>query len=344
MSRRRRHTSGSVHLIGSLGGHLELLHAAAPALARLDQTWITSEGARAASLRAEGKRVRTLPRLDRGTLGVSAIWAGIVLALRERPRLVVTSGAGLAVPFAVVSRALGARIVFLETMARVRTGSLSGRLLARLGATVLVQWPELRGTYPRAVVCRPLLLEDLPELRAGGVGTFVTVGSHDVGFDRMLAAVDQAAGEGLLPHPVHVQRGVSTYTPEHGTFVDFVSPEEFASRVAGAAVVVTHGGAGAIGTALRAGRRPLVFARDPARGEHVDAHQRELVDRLSELGLVVPVAQGTVTAQEVAAALQPGGAGALAALADLPPVTTALAEVLFPQDGHRAGPVGSNVA
>jgi UDP-N-acetylglucosamine--N-acetylmuramyl-(pentapeptide) pyrophosphoryl-undecaprenol N-acetylglucosamine transferase len=333
MFREQRHTSGSVHLIASLGGHLELLHAAAPALARLQQTWITSEGARAASLRAEGKRVRTLPRLDRGTLGVPAVWAGIVLALRERPRLVVTSGAGLAVPFAVTARALGARLVFLETMARVRTGSLSGRLLARLGATVLVQWPGLRSAYPQAVVCQPLLLENLPEPRAGGVGTFVTVGSHDVGFDRMPAAVDQDAGGGRLPQPVHVQRGVSSYTPEHGTAVDFMSPQEFAERVAGAAVVVTHGGAGAIGTALRAGRRPLVFARDPTLGEHVDAHQRELVDRLAELGLVVPVLDGTVPAQDEAAG-HPRGAGALAELQDLPMVTAALSDVLFGQK-HR---------
>lgn len=326
---RRRHTSGSVHLIASLGGHLELLHAAAPAVGPLRQTWITSEGARAASLRAEGKRVRTLPRLDRGTLGLPAVWAGIVLALRERPQLVVTSGAGLAVPFAIVSRALGARLVFLETMARVRSGSLSGRLLARLGATVLVQWPELRSTYPGAIVCQPLLLRDLPAPRPGGVGTFVTVGSHDAGFDRMLAAVDDAAAAGRLPQPVHVQRGVSTYIPRHGTSVDFMSPEEFAERVAAAALIVTHGGAGAIGTALRAGRRPLVFARDPDLGEHVDAHQRELVDRLAELELVVPVADGAVTTEHVAAALHGGAARSLEGVADLPAVDNALAEVLF---------------
>lgn len=327
MSRERREMPRRVHLIASLGGHLELLHAAAPAFAPLQQTWITSDGARATALREEGKRVRTLPRLDRGTLGLRAVLAGVVLALRERPRLVVTSGAGLAVPFAVVSRALGARLVFLETMARVTTGSMTGRLLARLGATVLVQWPELRTTYPQAVVCEPLLLEGLPGLRSGGSGTFVTVGSHDAGFDRMLAAVDAAVADGLLPQPVHVQRGVSSYIPRLGTSVDFLTPEEFARRTEEAAVVVTHGGAGAIATALRSGRRPLVFARDPARGEHVDGHQQELVDKLAELALIVPV-EDSLRRQHLAEARAPRTGEGPSQMTRLPTVDAALSEVL----------------
>jgi len=319
-----------VHLIASLGGHLELLEAGSPALGALRQTWITSEGARADGLRAQGKRVLTLPRLDRGTLGLRPVLAGIVLALRERPGIVVSSGAGLAVPFCVVARALGARIVFLETMARVRSGSSSGRLLARLGARVLVQWADLLETYPQAVVCQPLLLRDLPDLQPGGTGTFVTVGSHDAGFDRMLEAVDEAAASGVLPQPVLVQRGVSTYVPRAATAVDFLSPTEFQEQVAKAEVVVTHGGAGAIATALRAGRRPLVFARDPALGEHVDAHQAELVDRLSELRLVVPVT-GALGAEQVAAAREPSPArstGALRSTTALPTIPDTLSEVL----------------
>lgn len=326
---RQRRSSRSVHLIASLGGHLELLDAAAPAVATLEQTWITSEGARAASLRAQGKRVRTLPRLDRSTLGLRAVLSGIALALRERPSLVVTSGAGLAVPFTLVSRALGARVVFVETMARVRRGSMTGRLVARTGARVLVQWPDLRASYPQAVVCRPLLLEGLPEVHGGGSGTFVTVGSHDAGFDRMLAAVDAAAEQGLLPAPVLVQRGTSSYQPRAGTSVEFVTPQEFTARMAAAEVVVTHGGAGAIGTALRHGRRPIVFARDPARGEHVDAHQQELVDRLDELGMVVQV-DGELGAAHLDQTRVPGAAVSSPPWAGLPTVVDALAEAVRP--------------
>ena len=306
LSRRYAPTTPSVHLIASLGGHLELLTVIAEALDGVDRVWVTSEGARANSLRSGGDEVHTLPRLDRSSFSLRTVWAGMVLAVRERPRLVVTSGAGLAVPFCLVARLLGARLVFVETMARVTTGSTTGRLLARFSDHVLVQWPELLRTYPRAQLCRPALLEGVTALGdRPGAGTFVTVGSHDQPFDRLLSAADAAAGASVLPQPVFAQRGVSQLEPAAMTTADFISPAEFSRRVQEAAVVVTHGGAGAMATALRAGRRPVVLARRSSTGEHVDDHQTELVTKLDELGLVVLVEE-TITAEDVGRATARG--------------------------------------
>jgi UDP-N-acetylglucosamine--N-acetylmuramyl-(pentapeptide) pyrophosphoryl-undecaprenol N-acetylglucosamine transferase len=297
--------SVTVHLIASLGGHLELLEGLAPAFAPMRRVWITSEGVRAESLRQRGEEVRTLPRIDRSSLSPGAVAAGVRLAVRERPRLVVTSGAGFAVPFALTGRALGARVVFLETMARVRSGSVTGRLLSRLGSDVLVQWPELSRRYPHARVCRPRLLEGVDQAGgAGGVGTFVTVGSHDAPFERLLRAVEEAAARGILPRPVRAQVGVGSSSSPDLETVDFLSPPEFRAAVDGARVVVTHGGAGAIATVLRSGGRPLVMARRRDRGEHVDDHQLELTEKLAALGLAVPIVDA-VGADAVAAATQP---------------------------------------
>ena len=291
-----------VHLVASLGGHLELLTVTIGGLSDVDRVWVTSEGARADSLRRDGDRVRTLPRLDRSSLSLRAVWAGVALALRERPGLVVTSGAGLAVPFCLVSRLLGARLVFVETMARVTSGSSSGRLLSRFSEHVLVQWPELLASYPRAVLCRPALLEGVSVIGDGaGGGTFVTVGYHDQPFDRLLSAADRAATASVLPAPVFAQRGVSGLAPAAMATADFVSPAEFSRRVEEASVVVTHGGAGAMATALRAGRKPIVVARRRSAGEHVDDHQAELVAKLDQLGLVVLV-DDEITGEDVARA------------------------------------------
>lgn len=290
----------SVHLVASLGGHLELLTSMRDALEGVDRVWVTSEGSRAESLRQQGDRVRTLPRLDRSSATVRAVLSGILLAVRERPRLVVTSGAGLAVPFCLTARLLGATIVFVETMARVRTGSASGRLLSRVTPHVLVQWPELAAVYPRAVVCRPALLEGVAAVGGrGGRGTFVTVGSHDQPFERLLRLVGSAIEVGTVPGPVFVQRGVSATAVNGAESTAFVTPSEFLERTSEAAVVVAHGGAGAIATALRAGRRPVVVARRQVAGEHVDDHQEELVAKLAELGLVVLVEDGELTQDHV---------------------------------------------
>ncbi|WNB85441.1 glycosyltransferase [Cellulomonas sp. ATA003] len=296
-----------LHLVASLGGHLELLQVVAPALDGVQRIWLTSEGVAATRLRDRGERVVTLPRLDRGSAGLRSVLAGVLLALRERPRVIVTSGAGLAVPFCLTARVLGARIVHVETMARVMTGSSTGRLLAKVADAVLVQWDELRAVYPHAEVCRPALLEGAGAVRAGGTGTFVTVGSHDQPFDRLLAAVRTAADHGVLPQPVLIQRGVAPAPGGAVKSVDFMPREQFESAMASAQVVVAHVGAGAVASSIRSGKRPIVLARREARGEHVDDHQVQLARKLDELGLAVLV-EDRITAADVEAARQLGAA------------------------------------
>jgi UDP-N-acetylglucosamine--N-acetylmuramyl-(pentapeptide) pyrophosphoryl-undecaprenol N-acetylglucosamine transferase len=278
----------------------------APELEAVQRTWLTSEGVAAARLRRHGERVLILPRLDRGSLGARSVLAGVLMALRERPRVVVTSGAGIAVPFCVTSRLLGAQLVYIEPMARVTSGSSSGRLLARFADAVLVQWPELARVYPRAEVCRATLMEDARAPRRGGTGTFVTVGSHDQPFTRLLEAVRTAAQEGVLPQPVLVQRGIAPELDGPLTSVDFMPREEFEQAMASAEVVVTHVGDGAVASSIRAGKRPIIFARRRQLGEHVDDHQLQLADKLHELGLAVLV-DDRITVDDVAASRRLSG-------------------------------------
>ncbi len=62
---------------------------------------------------------------------------------RVRPKVVLTTGAGLAVPFAWVARLSGARIVYVESFTRIDTVSLSCRLIAPVADRIYVQWPDL---------------------------------------------------------------------------------------------------------------------------------------------------------------------------------------------------------
>jgi len=69
---------------------------------------------------------------------------------RMRPLVFVTTGAGVAVPFVWIGRLFGARVVYVETLARVEGPSLSFRLVAPLVSRVYVQWPELLRAIPKA--------------------------------------------------------------------------------------------------------------------------------------------------------------------------------------------------
>ena len=67
-----------------------------------------------------------------------------------RPKVVVTTGAGVAVPFAWVARLRGAKVVYVESLARIEGPSLTYRLIAPIAARRYVQWPELAEALPRA--------------------------------------------------------------------------------------------------------------------------------------------------------------------------------------------------
>jgi beta-1,4-N-acetylglucosaminyltransferase len=73
-----------------------------------------------------------------------------ILLRRLRPRLVVSPGAGCAVPFAVLCRLLAIPYVHVEPRSAVRRPTLTGRLVRPFARTVIIQWPSLRRAYPRA--------------------------------------------------------------------------------------------------------------------------------------------------------------------------------------------------
>ena len=89
------------------------------------------EGSDAQSLLA-GERVehayapttRNVRNLVRNT------WLAWKVVAKERPRVVITTGAGVAVPFAWIARLRGARIVYVESLTRIDRLSLSARLVA----------------------------------------------------------------------------------------------------------------------------------------------------------------------------------------------------------------------
>jgi UDP-N-acetylglucosamine--N-acetylmuramyl-(pentapeptide) pyrophosphoryl-undecaprenol N-acetylglucosamine transferase len=299
----------ATHFAASAGGHLDLLlrlqHEAIPGD---EPVWVTSRTARGARLAEDRLHVRTLPEFGRSPLGLLAnLRAALRIVIRERPRLVVTSGAGVVAPFCVLARLAGARLVFVETMARVRGPSRTARLLSPLADTVIVQWPELREALPRATVCRPTLLEHIARApQRPGRGTFVAVGTHGEPYHRLLRMVERAADAGVLPRPIVAQTGAAEWRAPGVESRRWMSRGEVEQSLRDAEVVVCHGGAGILSSALSAGRRPLVAPRRARLGEHIDDHQEQLAGKLAERRLAV-VLDDAITPADVERAREPIG-------------------------------------
>lgn len=145
-------------LVCSDGGHLAQLHHLEPWWSAHDRTWVCFRKPHATSLLA-GERVEwahhPTTRNARNALRNAALaWR---LLRRERPDVVVSTGAGVAVPFFAVARLLGIPTVFVEVYDRVDSQTLTGRLCRPLASLFVVQWPEQQRLYRGSVVLGPLL-------------------------------------------------------------------------------------------------------------------------------------------------------------------------------------------
>jgi len=136
----------------SSGGHLMQLLALRPAYEELERVWVTFDKSDVRSLLGDERVVYAYGPTNRS---VKNLIRNLVLAWRVigrvRPRVILSTGAGVAVPFAWIGRLYGARVVFVESLTRIDGPSLSCRMIAPVAERVYVQWPELAETYPRAV-------------------------------------------------------------------------------------------------------------------------------------------------------------------------------------------------
>lgn len=75
----------------------------------------------------------------------------LVVLLVVRPRAIISSGPGPAVPVSLLGKLLGVKVIFVETGSRVYELSTSGRILYRWADLFFVQWPDLQSKYPKAI-------------------------------------------------------------------------------------------------------------------------------------------------------------------------------------------------
>jgi UDP-N-acetylglucosamine:LPS N-acetylglucosamine transferase len=138
-------------LVASNGGHLLQLTQLKDAWPRERRVWVTFDKPDSRSL-LEGEEVvyahhptnRNIPNLLRN------LWLAVKLVRGKRPAAIVTTGAGVGVPFCYVGRVLGARVIFVESFSRVEEPSLTARLVHPVAHRFFVQWPELLPRFRKA--------------------------------------------------------------------------------------------------------------------------------------------------------------------------------------------------
>jgi len=69
---------------------------------------------------------------------------------KEKPDLVISTGAGVAVPFIYAAKFFGMKTIYIESLTRVKDLSLAGKLIYPVVDHIFVQWQELANKYRKA--------------------------------------------------------------------------------------------------------------------------------------------------------------------------------------------------
>ena len=124
---------------------------------------------------------------------------------------------------------------------------------------------------------------------------FITVGTHEQQFNRLVEYIDELKGSGKIEEEIIIQTGFSTHEPKYCFSKNLFSYKEMSENVDKARIIITHGGPSSFIAPLRIGKIPIVVPRRKEFDEHVNDHQlnfcRQVADRQGNIILVENVAE-----------------------------------------------------
>ncbi len=139
-------------LVGSSGGHLTHLYVLKPFWKDKNRFWVTFDKEDARSLLKDEKVYpcyfptnRNIKNLIRNT------FLAIRVLKKEKPDLIISSGAAVAVPFFYLGKLFGTKTIYIEVFDRINKPTLTGKLVYPVTDRFIVQWEEMKKVYPKAI-------------------------------------------------------------------------------------------------------------------------------------------------------------------------------------------------
>lgn len=118
---------------------------------------------------------------------------------------------------------------------------------------------------------------------------FVTVGTHEQPFDRLVKEMDRLKDERVIEEDVVIQTGFGTYEPRHCKWNKWIPYQDMVKYVSEARIVITHGGPASFMMPLQYEKIPVVVPRQKQFGEHVNDHQVEFVRTVAKRNRIIPI-------------------------------------------------------
>lgn len=140
-----------IALICSSGGHFLQLYSLREFWQECDHFWVTFSMEDTNSLLKSERVYKAHSPTNRNFINfIRNIFLSFPILSKERPELVVSTGAGVAVPFIYAAKILRIKTLYIESLTRVEDLSLTGKMIYPVVDDLLVQWPELAKKYKKA--------------------------------------------------------------------------------------------------------------------------------------------------------------------------------------------------
>ena len=138
-------------LASSAGGHLTELSFTEPLYEKYDHFFVTFKRPNSINL-AKKEKVYFIVDPKRNPIKlIKNIIQSLNIILKEKPNVVISTGAGVAVPVCYFGKLLGSKIIFIESFCRTDNPSFSGKIVYPISDLFIVQWKKLLEFYPNAV-------------------------------------------------------------------------------------------------------------------------------------------------------------------------------------------------
>ena len=140
--------------VASSGGHWEELMCLKRVCDQLESFFVTEQGGQ--SNDSDLEKLYLFKQINRKEklFVFHFLWVVIrafVILLKEKPDVIISTGALLAYPFCVIAKLFKKKVVYIESFARVTNGSITGKLVYRFADLFIVQWESMKRVYPKAV-------------------------------------------------------------------------------------------------------------------------------------------------------------------------------------------------
>lgn len=139
-------------LVGSSGGHLTHLYMLKEFWKDKERFWVTFDKKDAESILENEKKYFCYYPTNRNIINlIKNTILAIKILRKEKPNLIISSGAAVAVPFFYIGKLIGCKTVYIEVFDRIDKPTLTGKLVYPITDRFIVQWEEMKKIYPKAI-------------------------------------------------------------------------------------------------------------------------------------------------------------------------------------------------